>query len=138
MSVSFLVIIIGLQILLCTPYGLNLFPVRGWQVLNLSSYLYFVTVPTMALVLVTLGYNTRFYRAVMVDEIERDHITALKAYGATPTEITVHVSHNFFTAWRIILGKQGRRLHDLPGLTISALRNLLFDPCLLQWMRTVV
>ena len=32
MSVRFLVIIIGLQILLCTPYGLNLFPVRGWQV----------------------------------------------------------------------------------------------------------
>ena len=95
MSVSFLVIIIGLQILLCTPYGLNLFPVRGWQVHDLSSYLYFVTVPTMALVLVTLGYNTRFYRAVMVDEIERDHITALKAYGATPTEILfIHVLKN--------------------------------------------
>ena len=95
MSVSFLVIIIGLQILLCTPYGLNLFPVRGWQVHDLSSYLYFVTVPTMALVLVTLGYNTRFYRAVMVDEIERDHITALKAYGATPTEILFkHVLKN--------------------------------------------
>ena len=26
MSISFLVIIIGLQVLLCTPYGLNLFP----------------------------------------------------------------------------------------------------------------
>ena len=86
MSVSFLVIIIGLQILLCTPYGFNLFPVRGWQVHDLSSYLYYVTVPTLALVMVTLGYNTRFYRAIMTAEIERDHIRALQAFGATPAE----------------------------------------------------
>lgn len=95
MSVSFLVIIIGLQILLCTPYGLNLFPVRGWQVSGLGSYLYHVTVPTLALVLVTLGYNTRFYRAVMVDEIEREHIRTLQAYGASPTGILFrHVLKN--------------------------------------------
>jgi len=95
MSVSFLVIIIGLQILLCTPYGLDLFPVRGWQVNNPGSYLYYVTVPTMALVLVTLGYNTRFYRAVMADEIERDHINTLRAFGTTPTELLFkHVLKN--------------------------------------------
>jgi peptide/nickel transport system permease protein len=95
MSVSFLIIIIGLQILLCTPYGLNLFPVRGWQVHDLASYLNYVTVPTLALVLVTLGYNTRFYRAVMVDEIERDHVRTLRAYGASPVEILFrHVLKN--------------------------------------------
>ena len=95
MSISFLVIIIGLQILLCTPYGFNLFPVRGWQVHGLGSYLYYVTVPTMALVLVTLGYNTRFYRAIMVDEIEREHVHTLQAYGAAPAEILFkHVLKN--------------------------------------------
>lgn len=95
MSISFLVIIIGLQVLLCTPYGLNLFPVRGWQVQDIGSYLYYVAVPTLALVLVTLGYNTRFYRAVMVDEIERDHIRTLKAYGASPVELLFkHVLKN--------------------------------------------
>lgn len=95
MSISFLVIIIGLQILLCTPYGFNLFPVRGWQVNGLGSYLYYVTVPTMALVLVTLGYNTRFYRAIMVDEIEREHIHTLQAFGAAPVEILFkHVLKN--------------------------------------------
>ena len=95
MSVSFLVIIIGLQILLCTPYGLNLFPVRGWQVNDLVSYLYYVTVPTLAIVLVTLGYNTRFYRAVMADEIERDHINTLRAFGAAPYELLLkHVLKN--------------------------------------------
>ena len=95
MSVSFLVIIIGLQILLCTPYGLNLFPVRGWQVHDPGSYIYYVTVPTLALVLVTLGYNTRFYRAIMADEIESPHIRTLKAYGASPAELLFkHVLKN--------------------------------------------
>jgi peptide/nickel transport system permease protein len=95
MSISFIVIIIGLQILLCTPYGLNLFPVRGWQVHDAGSYFYYVTVPTLALVMVTLGYNTRFYRAVMADEIERDHIRTLQAYGARPSEVLFkHVLKN--------------------------------------------
>jgi peptide/nickel transport system permease protein len=95
MSISFLVIIIGLQILLCTPYGLDMFPVRGWQVHNPGSYFYYVAVPTLALVLVTLGYNTRFYRAVVAEELERDHIRTLKAYGTRPADILFkHVLKN--------------------------------------------
>jgi len=87
MSISFLIIIIALQVLLSTPYGLNLFPVRGWQVSDLPSYLHHVTVPTAALVLVTLGYNTRFYRAVFVEEYGRDHIRTARAFGASPAVI---------------------------------------------------
>ena len=87
MSISFLVIIIALQVLLCTPYGLDLFPVRGWQVHGFSSYLLYVTVPTLALVLVTLGYNTRFYRAVFVEESGKDHIRTARAYGASTAAI---------------------------------------------------
>ena len=87
MSISFLVVIIALQILLCTPDGLDLFPARGWQVTGLGSYLYHVTVPTLALVLVTLGYNTRFYRAVCADELGREHIFAARAFGASPAEL---------------------------------------------------
>jgi len=95
MSISFLVIIIGLQVLLCTPYGMDIFPARGWEVDNAGSYLYYVAVPTLALVLVTLGYNTRFYRAIMADEIERDHILTLRAYGAGPLELLFrHVLKN--------------------------------------------
>lgn len=87
MSLSFLVIIIALQVLLCTPWGLNLFPARGWQVDGLASYLWYVTVPTLALVAVTLGYNTRFYRAVMAEELGRDHIRTARAFGASTTDI---------------------------------------------------
>ncbi|NIP17242.1 MAG: ABC transporter permease subunit [Xanthomonadales bacterium] len=87
MSISFLVIIILLQVLLCTPWGFNWFPSRGWEVSGPVSYLYYVTVPTLALVLVTLGYNTRFYRAVMVEELGRDHVRTARAFGARPAEI---------------------------------------------------
>ena len=83
MSISFLVIIIVFQILLSTPYGLNLFPVRGWQVVDPVSYLRYVTVPTLSLIFVTLGYNTRFYRAVFVEESGKDHIRTARAYGAS-------------------------------------------------------
>ena len=83
MSISFLVIIIVFQILLSTPYGLNLFPVRGWQVVDPVSYLSYVTVPTLSLIFVTLGYNTRFYRAVFVEESGKDHIRTARAYGAS-------------------------------------------------------
>jgi len=62
---------------------------------DLGSYIHYATVPTLALVLVTLGYNTRFYRAIMADEIERDHIRTLQAYGAAPTELLFkHVLKN--------------------------------------------
>ena len=87
MSISFLIIIIVLQILLCTPYGLNLFPVRGWQVTGISSYLYYTTVPTLALVLISLGYNTRFFRTVFVEESNREHILAARAFGASPIQL---------------------------------------------------
>jgi peptide/nickel transport system permease protein len=87
MSISFLVIIIVLQVLLCTPWGLELFPARGWEVRGLGSYLEYVTVPTLALVFVTLGYNTRFYRAVMVEELGRDHIRTAIAFGTPPAAI---------------------------------------------------
>ena len=87
MSISFLIVIIILQVLLCTPYGLNLFPVRGWQVTGLASYLQYVTVPTLSLVFITLGYNTRFYRAVFVEEAGKDHIRTAKAFGASTTTL---------------------------------------------------
>lgn len=95
MSLSFLVIIIGLQILLCTPYGLNLFPVRGWQVHDPSSYLNYVTVPTLSLILISLGYNTRFYRSVFVEEAQGEHIRTARAFGASSlTIMTRHVLAN--------------------------------------------
>jgi peptide/nickel transport system permease protein len=90
MSISFLIIVIALQLLLCTPFGLNLFPARGWNVSGFNSYLYYVTVPTLALILVTVGYNMRFYRAVFAEEASREHIRVARAFGASPFTLMLH------------------------------------------------
>lgn len=87
MSVSFLIVIIGFQVLFSSSYGLNMFPVRGWSMATLADYLYYVTVPTLAIVFVSLGYNTRFYRAVIVEELTRDHVRTARAFGASNSSI---------------------------------------------------
>ena len=79
---------IGLQVLLSTPIGLNLFPVRGWQVEGPLSYAQYVAVPTLALVLVSLGYNARFYRAVFVEELEETAKLALLLHGTRHRSLT--------------------------------------------------
>jgi len=87
MSISFLIIIIAFQVFFSSRYGLNFFPVRGWDMSSIGHYLYYVTVPTLAIVFVSLGYNTRFYRAVFVEEVSRDHIRTARAFGAGPMVI---------------------------------------------------
>ena len=87
MSISFLIVIIAFQILLSSSYGLNLFPVRGWNVHSVQDYIMYVTVPTLASVFVTLGYNTRFYRAVIVEEMTRDHVRTARAFGVPPVKV---------------------------------------------------
>lgn len=87
MSISFLIVIIGFQILLCSSGGLDLFPVRGWSTDSLADYLRYVTVPTLATMFVAIGYETRFYRAVIVEEMTRDHVRTARAFGLSETRI---------------------------------------------------
>jgi peptide/nickel transport system permease protein len=87
MSISFLIVIIGFQILLSSSEGLDLFPVRGWDTSTPLQYLRYVTVPTLATVFVALGYNTRFYRAVIVEEMTRDHVRTARAFGIPQAQL---------------------------------------------------
>lgn len=87
MSISFLVVLIAFQAVFGVMLGW--FPVRGWDVHGLGSYVEHVTVPTLASVFVALGYNTRFFRAVLVEETGRDHVRTARAFGAPPVEILV-------------------------------------------------
>lgn len=87
MSISFLIVVILFQLVFCSSQGLNWFPSRGWEVYSLASYLSYVTVPTLAVVFVALGYNTRFYRAILVEELNRDHVRTARAYGTSPARM---------------------------------------------------
>lgn len=95
MSISFLIVIITAQIVFCSSYGLAWFPVRGWDMSSLGNYLSYVTVPTIATVFVSLGYNTRFYRAIIVEELNRDYVRTAKAFGASvPTIFFKYIFKN--------------------------------------------
>lgn len=87
MSISFLIVIFAFQIWFCTSYGLNWFPVRGWSVHGFGDYLRYIAVPTLATVFVALGYNTRFYRGVIVEELNRDHVRTARAFGVPPAQL---------------------------------------------------
>ena len=87
MSVSFLIVIIGFQIVLSSSDGLDLFPVRGWNMTSFGNYLSYVTVPTLATMFVALGYETRFYRSVIVEEMTRDHVRTARAFGLPESRI---------------------------------------------------
>ena len=87
MSISFLIVIIAFQIIFASSYGLDIFPVRGWSVHSLSDYVAYVTVPTLAMVFVALGYNTRFYRSVIVEEMTRDHVRTARAFGVPSAKL---------------------------------------------------
>ncbi|MGO1296857.1 MAG: ABC transporter permease [Vibrio sp.] len=95
MSISFIIVIIALQLVFCSSYGLNWFPVYGWNVHNFSDFLYYVTVPTLCTIFVSMGYTTRFYRAILVEEMNRDHIRTARAFGHSSLRILLkHVLKN--------------------------------------------
>ncbi len=120
MSISFLVIIIGFQLVFSSSYGLDWFPVRGWLVHNPDgsfswlAYLQHVTVPTLATIFVSLGYNTRFYRAVLVEELNRDHLVTARAFGHKPK----HIMYRFILK-NAMIPITTRVLFSIPLVVIS-------------------
>lgn len=93
MSISFLVYIIVGQYLL--GYSIRSdnwapFAISGYESIRqaglwayfTSKWPYYCLLPVMISVIVSMGYDTRFYRAVMVEESQRDYITTARAKGA--------------------------------------------------------
>lgn len=87
MSVSYVVVILVFQTLLSSSYGLGWFPVHGWSMSDPLTYLHYETVPALCILFVTLGYNTRFYRALFADMIREPHVRTSLSFGASPAGI---------------------------------------------------
>jgi peptide/nickel transport system permease protein len=112
MSLSFVIIIIALQ----AVFGvwLGWFPVRGWDVTGPSSYINHITIPTLAFVLASVGYNTRFFRAMLVNAMNAGHVRTARAYGAGPVCImSRHVLRG------CLLPIMTRIVFTIPALVIS-------------------
>jgi len=98
MCVSFLVYIILGQYFgafwLSREYGIHLFAIDGYEP-GLTNWPYYCLLPVLISVIVAMGYDTRFYRAVMVEETERDYITTAVAKGVGGRRIMfVHMLKN--------------------------------------------
>ncbi|MDG2384276.1 MAG: ABC transporter permease [Pirellulaceae bacterium] len=98
MSVSFLVYIILGQYfgayVLNRSLGWELFAIEGYEP-GLSNWVHYCLLPVMISVIVGMGYDTRYYRAVMVEESQRDYITTALAKGASkPKVMFVHMLKN--------------------------------------------
>ena len=70
--------------------------------------------------------NQPEYRAIGLDKTN-DRQSRLRIHYVDGTV-------DVFICGRRIVGQQGHCGHDLTGLAIAALRNLLVDPCLLDGM----
>lgn len=112
MSLSFVVVILVLQSVFAV--GLGWFPARGWAVDGPASYLQHVFVPSLAIIVVNLGYHLRFFRSVLADRLDHDHVRAARAFGAPPARIIF--SHVLANCWLPILT---RVLFTLPSMIIA-------------------
>lgn len=98
MSVSYLVYIILGQYFgafwVNKQLGRELFAISGYRP-GIDQWPTYVLLPVLISVVVSMGYDTRFYRAVMVEESNRDYITTAKAKGASkPRLMFVHMLKN--------------------------------------------
>ncbi len=92
MSISFLVYIVVFQYLLA--YVMPIFQIHGYEDGLIERWQY-IALPIIILVIVGLGYDSRFYRSVFVEEAVRDHVTTAYAKGAGRNRVMfVHVLKN--------------------------------------------
>ena len=98
MSVSFLVYIILGQYfgayVLNRSLGRELFAIEGYEP-GLANWAHYCLLPVIISVIVGMGYDTRYYRAVMVEESQRDYIVTALAKGASKRKgMCVHMLKN--------------------------------------------
>lgn len=98
MSVSFLVYIILGQYFgayrLNQWLGREVFAIQGFES-GMANWAHYCLLPVLISVIVGMGYDTRYYRAVMVEESQRDYIITAQAKGATKRKVMfVHMLKN--------------------------------------------
>lgn len=112
-SLSFVIVLIAIQALLCSPAGLDLLPTRGWDPSSFEAYARSAAAPTLAMALITAAYALRYDRTLLLSELHRPHAATARAYGAGE--------------WRVLL------CHVLPGAAAPIVsRALLGLPALVS------
>lgn len=132
MSIVYFLYIIGGQFLLGRI--LRWFPISGWSSRHM---IHFLTLPWVVGILAGLGHNIRFYRTIMVNEINSDYMRTARAKGLGETRMLfVHLLKNamipiltavvmaipfLFTGNLLLEAFFG--IPGLGGLTVEAIKN---------------
>jgi peptide/nickel transport system permease protein len=91
MSISMLVLIILGQNLLAYQWGL--FPISGWQ-RGIGAIKYLI-LPWILWVTVSVGYDIRFFRTALLEEVHKDYVRTARAKGVNNRQIMFnHVLRN--------------------------------------------
>ena len=91
MSISMLVLIILGQNLLAYRWGL--FPISGWQ-RGMGAVKYLI-LPWILWVVVSVGYDIRFFRTALLEEVHKDYVRTARAKGVKNRQIMLnHVLRN--------------------------------------------
>lgn len=84
MAISYIAVMIFGQYFLAflpTEHGYSFFPITGYEK-GFFKCIPYIILPNMISAFVALGYNTRFFRSVAVEEMSKDYIRTARAYGA--------------------------------------------------------
>lgn len=92
MSISSLAYILFFQQILAADLGL--FEIAGYEY-GFPNFLYYVTLPIIIWVILSLGPDIRFYRTLILDEIYQDYVRTARAKGLSEKKILFkHVLRN--------------------------------------------
>jgi peptide/nickel transport system permease protein len=92
MAISYVAVMIFGQYFLA--YKAGLFEITGYES-GFPDCIPYILLPNLISTFVALGYNTRFFRSVAVEEMSKDYIRTAKAYGAdTKIILFKHVLKN--------------------------------------------
>jgi peptide/nickel transport system permease protein len=91
MSIATLVLIIIGQKLL--SYDLRLFPISGWK--RGIGQIRYLILPWILWVVVSIGYDIRFFRTTILEEVSKDYVRTARAKGLSERKIMFrHVMKN--------------------------------------------
>ncbi len=91
MSIAMLVLIILGQTVLA--YQLKLFPISGWT--RGAGQIRYLLLPWILWVAVSIGYDIRFFRTALLEEVHKDYVRTARAKGVSERDIMFkHVFKN--------------------------------------------
>jgi peptide/nickel transport system permease protein len=91
MSIAMLVLIILGQTILA--YQLKLFPISGWT--RGAGQIRYLLLPWILWVAVSIGYDIRFFRTALLEEVHKDYVRTARAKGVSERDIMFkHVFKN--------------------------------------------